>query len=139
VLPLVSTPSRLASLTLGSGLPFKISRNLSSSASSVSQTRTQVLPKPRASATIVTPVGLAGTRTLLAHCLVESAVVHESIVEWAPDRLSAARKTRCRSGRTGLQNLLIPAHSRNVFYTPLRCVISTQLEASGTEDFGTRL
>ena len=36
-------------------------------------------------------------------------------------------------------NLLIPAHCRNVFYTPLRCVISTQLEASATQDFGTRL
>jgi hypothetical protein len=31
-------------------------------------------------------VGLATTRTLFAHCLVENAVVHESIVEWTADR-----------------------------------------------------
>jgi len=55
---LVSTPSRLEHITgLGSGLPFKGSPNLSSSASPVSQTSTQVFlksaayaipPRPRA-------------------------------------------------------------------------------------------
>ena len=55
---LVSTPSRRFS-GLGSGLPFKVSPNLSSSASPVSQTSTQVFlksaayaipPRPRAAA-----------------------------------------------------------------------------------------
>jgi len=54
---LVSTPSRLVLTGLGSGLPFKVSPNLSSSASPVSQTSTQVFlksaayaipPRPRA-------------------------------------------------------------------------------------------
>jgi hypothetical protein len=54
---LVSTPSRLCLSGLGSGLPFKVSPNLSSSASPVSQTSTQVFlksaayaipPRPRA-------------------------------------------------------------------------------------------
>ena len=57
--PLVSTPSRLEYLSgLGSGLPFEVSPNLSSSASPVSQTSTQVFlesaayaipPRPRGS------------------------------------------------------------------------------------------
>jgi hypothetical protein len=56
---LVSTPSRLVYSGLGSGLPFKVSPNLSSSASPVSQTSTQVFlksaayaipPRPRAAA-----------------------------------------------------------------------------------------
>ena len=42
---LVSTPSRLGHSGLGSGLPFKVSPNLSSSASPVSQTSTQVFLK----------------------------------------------------------------------------------------------
>ena len=56
---LVSTPSRLCLSGLGSGLPFKVSPNLSSSASPVSQASTQVFlksaayaipPRPRAAA-----------------------------------------------------------------------------------------
>jgi|SRR5579862_230413 len=56
---LVSTPSRLSLSGLGSGLPFQGSPNLSSSASPVSQTSTQVFlksaayaipPRPRAAA-----------------------------------------------------------------------------------------
>jgi hypothetical protein len=43
---LVSTPSRLCLSGLGSGLPFKVSPNLSSSASPVSQTSTQVSLSP---------------------------------------------------------------------------------------------
>jgi hypothetical protein len=44
---LVSTPSRMECLSgLGSGLPFKVSPNLSSSASPVSQTSTQVSLSP---------------------------------------------------------------------------------------------
>ena len=59
---LVSTPSRLISSGLGSGLPFKVSPNLSSSASPVSQTSTQVFlksaayaipPRPRAAALLM--------------------------------------------------------------------------------------
>ena len=45
---LVSTPSRLVLTGLGSGLPFKVSPNLSSSASPVSQTSTQVFLKSAA-------------------------------------------------------------------------------------------
>ena len=54
---LVSTPSRWCLSGLGSGLPFEVSPNLSSSASLVSQTSTQVFlksaayaipPRPRA-------------------------------------------------------------------------------------------
>ena len=56
---LVSTPSRLCLSGLGSGLPFEVSPNLSSSASPVSQASTQVFlksaayaipPRPRAAA-----------------------------------------------------------------------------------------
>src|SRR5580693_9265184 len=56
---LVSTPSRWNFTGLGSGLPLKVSPNLSSSASPVSQTSTQVFlksaayaipPRPRAAA-----------------------------------------------------------------------------------------
>ena len=43
---LVSTPSRWYLSGLGSGLPFKVSPNLSSSASPVSQTSTQVSLSP---------------------------------------------------------------------------------------------
>jgi hypothetical protein len=64
----------------------KVSPKLGSSASPVSQASNQVFVKSRASATIVTPVGLAKTRTLLAHGVVENAVVHESFVEWTADR-----------------------------------------------------
>lgn len=42
----------------------------------------------------VRPVGLANTRTLLAHCLVENAVVHTAIVEWAADRPSVVNPAR---------------------------------------------
>src|ERR1700686_3531172 len=46
---LVSTPSRVESLSgLGSGLPFEVSPNLSSSASPVSQASTQVFLKSAA-------------------------------------------------------------------------------------------
>ena len=59
---LVSTPSRLGFSGLGSGLPFKVSPNLSSSASPVSQASTQVFlksaayaipPRPRAAALLM--------------------------------------------------------------------------------------
>jgi hypothetical protein len=37
---------------------------------------------------------LAKARTLLAHCLVENAVVHESIVEWTADLPSVSSDRR---------------------------------------------
>jgi len=55
---LVSTPSRLKRLSrLGSGLPFKVSPNLSSSASPVSRTSTQVFLKSAAYAIPPRPRG----------------------------------------------------------------------------------
>ena len=63
---LVSTPSRLVFTGLGSGLPFEVSPNLSSSASPVSQTSTQVFlksaayaipPRPRAAADCISIIG----------------------------------------------------------------------------------
>jgi hypothetical protein len=42
--------------------------------------------EPRRGRTAVAPVGLTKTRTPLVHCLVENAVIHESIVKWAADR-----------------------------------------------------
>ncbi len=44
-----------------------------------------MVSKSRSSAAIVAQVGLMKTRTLLAHFLVENAVVHESIVELTAD------------------------------------------------------
>src|SRR6267378_5121468 len=62
---LVSTPSRLEHLSgLGSGLPFEVSPNLSSSASPVSQASTQVFLKsaayaipPRPDAAVLLMIG----------------------------------------------------------------------------------
>jgi hypothetical protein len=62
---LVSTPSRWCLSGLGSGLPFKVSPNLSSSASPVSQTSTQVFLKSAAYA--VPPRPRAAVLLMIGH------------------------------------------------------------------------